>query len=108
MDMRHLFRRLVRRPRPNEALDFGKKTLINRIIRYNLLIVMMPVLVLLLFLFLVYQEKQVDFEAREVDSYLDQAYYNVHNNIALMRALALTPMTDETLWIRFFCENYSR
>ena len=97
MDMRHLFRRLVRRPRPNEALDFGKKTLINRIIRYNLLIVMMPVLVLLLFLFLVYQEKQVDFEAREVDSYLDQAYYNVHNNIALMRALALTPMTDETL-----------
>ncbi|MDD6882427.1 MAG: hypothetical protein PUD50_01840, partial [Eubacteriales bacterium] len=61
------------------------------------MIVMVPVFLLMLFLLNASRERLVGFEKREAEAYRDQMHNNVCSNVTLMRALALTAMTDETL-----------
>ena len=75
----------------------ARKNLAQRIVRYNLMIVMVPVFLLMLFLLNASRERLVGFEKREAEAYRDQMHNNVCSNVTLMRALALTAMTDETL-----------
>ncbi|MBE5783086.1 MAG: HAMP domain-containing protein [Clostridiales bacterium] len=99
--MKHLSKQYPRRRLTTEKFFSGKKALFHRIIRYNLLLVMLPVLVFMFFYMSYYQEKQISFETKKAESYLEQAYYNVCNNIMLIRSLAQTTLTDETLFNAF-------
>lgn len=85
------------KPCDNPSTNFGSRGLSARIIRFTMLIVMLPVMTLTIFLLKNVQERLISVEKRETHEYIEKMYAGVLAKKELINSLALVALTDETL-----------